>query len=229
LELDEPNGFVLIQTYVDGRSLEQHLKAGRTFSQTEVEALARSLLEILIYLQEHEPPIIHRDIKPSNILLTDRSGNSPGKVYLVDFGSVQTIAAQAGSTITVVGTYGYMPPEQFGGRVSPASDLYSLGTTLIYLLTLGIGAIALLIFLPLFQRQEFTVTPTQLTWRSLLLGFKWHRVTPLSTPAITQIQLTYQTLNGVRKAVKLTIISDLQQLVLDHRWLSDVELIWLAQ
>jgi serine/threonine protein kinase len=359
LELDEPNGFALIQTYVQGRSLEEHLKAGRTFSEIEVETLARSLLEILIYLQEHEPPIIHRDIKPSNILLTDRSGNSPGKVYLVDFGSVQTIAAQTGGTITVVGTYGYMPPEQFGGRVSPASDLYSLGATLIYLLTgrhptelpqsnfqiqfrqliqirsefadwlewmtepalnrrftsatgalqainnplprrtsitlprslsiptdritsrevssnliirvhqggadflkltlisvggllgfwvtigafcgfstsvslsapifLGMGAIALLIFLPLFQHQEFTVTPTKLTWRSLLLGLKWNRVPPLSTPSITQIQLTYQHIDGVRRAVKLTITSELHQLVLDHRHLSDVELVWMAQ
>lgn len=54
---------------------------------------------------------------------------------MVDFGSVQTIAAKEGGTITVVGTYGYMPPEQFGGRSTPASDLYSLGATLIYLVT----------------------------------------------------------------------------------------------
>jgi len=37
--------------------------------------------------------------------------------------------------MTVVGTYGFMPPEQFGGRVTPASDLYSLGATIIYLVT----------------------------------------------------------------------------------------------
>lgn len=37
--------------------------------------------------------------------------------------------------MTIVGTYGYMPPEQFGGRTTPASDLYSLGATLIYLVT----------------------------------------------------------------------------------------------
>lgn len=48
---------------------------------------------------------------------------------------MQTLAAQEGGTITVVGTYGYMPPEQFGGRVTPACDLYSLGATLIYLVT----------------------------------------------------------------------------------------------
>ncbi|MBF2029804.1 MAG: serine/threonine protein kinase [Oscillatoriales cyanobacterium C42_A2020_001] len=137
LELDEPDGkgFALVQSYVEGRSLEDHLKAGRSFSEYEVKQLADALLEILIYLHSHTPPVIHRDIKPSNILLTNRSGNSPGQVYLVDFGSVQNLVAQEGGTITVVGTYGYMPPEQFGGRVTPASDLYSLGATLIFLIT----------------------------------------------------------------------------------------------
>ena len=132
---DENNGFVLVQTYVEGKTLEQHLQAGRTFSEDEVKQLAKSLLEILTYLHQHEPSVIHRDIKPSNILLTNRSGNSAGKVYLVDFGSVQTVAATNGGTITVVGTYGYMPPEQFGGRCVAASDLYSLGATLIFLIT----------------------------------------------------------------------------------------------
>ena len=137
LEVDSPNNkeFALVQSYVEGKTLEQHLKAGRTFSEAEVKELATALLKILHYLHEHDPPVIHRDIKPSNILLTNRSGNSVGQVYLIDFGSVQTIAAQEGGTITVVGTYGYMPPEQFGGRATPASDLYSLGATLIYLIT----------------------------------------------------------------------------------------------
>jgi serine/threonine protein kinase len=136
-ETDSPNlkGFALVQTYLEAKSLEEHLKAGRTFSEAEIEQLAKALLEILIYLHGRQPPVIHRDIKPSNILLTNRSGNSVGEVYLVDFGSVQTLAAREGGTITVVGTYGYMPPEQFGGRAVPASDLYSLGATMIYLAT----------------------------------------------------------------------------------------------
>ena len=135
LDSDDEKGFALVQTYVEGKTLEQHLKSGRTFNEIEVKELAISLLEILAYLHEHEPSVIHRDIKPSNILLTNRSGNSPGQVYLVDFGSVQTVAATNGGTITVVGTYGYMPPEQFGGRCVEASDLYSLAATLIFLIT----------------------------------------------------------------------------------------------
>lgn len=144
-ELDSTSGkgFALVQSYISAKSLEEYLKAGRTFSEHEVKQLASSLLEILIYLHQRQPPVIHRDIKPSNILLgvseacakRVRTGNSLGQVYLVDFGSVQTLAAKEGGTMTIVGTYGYMPPEQFGSRTVPASDLYSLGATLIYLVT----------------------------------------------------------------------------------------------
>ncbi|MDZ7969580.1 MAG: serine/threonine-protein kinase [Nostoc sp. DedSLP03] len=135
-ELDSPNsrGFALVQSYIPAQSLEAQLKAGRSFSEEEVKELAKAILEILKYLHSRQPPVIHRDIKPSNILLTNRSGNSVGEVYLVDFGSVQTIA-RTSSTMTVVGSYGYMPPEQFNGKATRASDLYSLGATLIYLVT----------------------------------------------------------------------------------------------
>ncbi len=151
-ELNSPtlNGFALVQTYISAQTLDQYLKAGQIFTEAEVKQIAKALLEILCYLHGLHPPVIHRDIKPSNILLGDRSGNSVGQVYLVDFGSVQTVLATEGATRTVVGTYGYMPPEQFGGRTVtygymppeqfggrtvPASDLYSLGATLIYLVT----------------------------------------------------------------------------------------------
>ncbi len=48
---------------------------------------------------------------------------------------MQDQAVLEGATFTVVGTYGYVPMEQFGGRAVPASDLYALGATLIHLLT----------------------------------------------------------------------------------------------
>ncbi|MGB3402109.1 MAG: serine/threonine-protein kinase [Microcoleaceae cyanobacterium] len=134
-EAENTTGFALVQSYIEARSLEDWVNLGRTFNEIELKQLAESLLEILIYLHSQNPPVIHRDLKPSNILLTNRSGNSIGQVYLVDFGSVQTLVRTEGSTMTVVGTYGYMPPEQFGGRAVPATDLYSLGATLIYLAT----------------------------------------------------------------------------------------------
>ncbi|QEI43302.1 Serine/threonine-protein kinase B [Dolichospermum sp. UHCC 0315A] len=128
-------GFSLVQTYIPAQTLEQYLQAGRKFTEIEVKEIAKAVLEILKYLHELNPPVVHRDIKPSNILLGERSGNSVGSVYLIDFGSVQTILAAEAGTRTVVGTYGYMPQEQFGGRTVPASDLYSLGCTIIYLVT----------------------------------------------------------------------------------------------
>lgn len=64
-------------------------------------------------------------------------GRPGGRVFLVDFGGVQAAAAGAGLGLgsTVVGTYGFMAPEQFRGAAQPASDLYGLGGTLLYLLT----------------------------------------------------------------------------------------------
>ncbi|WP_204105880.1 MULTISPECIES: serine/threonine-protein kinase [Spirulina sp. CCY15215] len=136
LNTEKAKGFVQIQSYVPSPSLQQHLDAGRTFSEGEMQQLAKEILEILIYLHNRQPAVIHRDIKPSNILIGDRSGNHIGTVFLVDFDSVQTHgSAQPGSTMTIVGTYGYMPPEQFGGKAYPASDLYSLGATLIAIAT----------------------------------------------------------------------------------------------
>ncbi|MDJ0738054.1 MAG: serine/threonine-protein kinase [Nostocaceae cyanobacterium] len=135
VNLPDFKGFALVQTYISAPTLEQHLSQGRTFTEVEVKEIAAAVLEILIYLHGLHPPVIHRDIKPSNILLTQSSDDHVGQVYLIDFGSVQTAIASEGGTRTVVGTYGYMPPEQFGGRTVGASDLYSLGATLIYLLT----------------------------------------------------------------------------------------------
>jgi serine/threonine protein kinase len=122
--------FCLVQSHVPGHSLQQLLDQGRHFSEGEVEKIAIDVLSILVYLHKFDPPILHRDIKPSNLIWGEDD-----RLYLIDFGSVQDRAAVEGATFTVVGTYGYVPMEQFGGRAVPASDLYALGATLIHLLT----------------------------------------------------------------------------------------------
>ncbi|AFY70422.1 serine/threonine protein kinase [Thalassoporum mexicanum PCC 7367] len=122
--------FGLVQDYIPGDSLKDLLMQGKKFSEAEVKQIAIEILEILIYLHELNPTVLHRDIKPSNIIY-----GADQKVYLVDFGAVQDKASAEGKTFTVVGTYGYAPIEQFGGRAVPASDLYALGATLIHLLT----------------------------------------------------------------------------------------------
>ncbi len=132
VEISSGKGFALVQSYIEATSLEAQIKAGDSFSESELKQIAKAVLEVLEYLHSRCPRIIHRDIKPSNILLANRTEHQLGYLYLVDFGSVQA-AQSEGDARTVVGTYGYMPPEQFGDRAVPASDLYSLGMTLIYL------------------------------------------------------------------------------------------------
>lgn len=124
-------GITTINCRFRQRTSQDWIQSSCTFSEKELQAIAKELLGILAYLHHRQPPVIHRDLKPSNILLGNRSGNSVGQLYLIDFGSVQTVVH--GGTRTIVGTYGYMPPEQFGGQTTPTSDLYALGATVIYL------------------------------------------------------------------------------------------------
>ncbi|HAJ59916.1 MAG TPA: serine/threonine protein kinase, partial [Cyanobacteria bacterium UBA8543] len=122
--------FGLVQEYIPSSSLKEQLNQGKRFTTKQIHKIAVDVLKILEFLHQLNPPVLHRDIKPSNLLWGEDE-----QVYLVDFGAVQDRAAQEGATFTVVGTYGYAPMEQFGGRAVPASDLYALGATLIHLLT----------------------------------------------------------------------------------------------
>ncbi|MBD2530625.1 serine/threonine protein kinase [Nostoc flagelliforme FACHB-838] len=122
--------FGLIQEYIPGESLKEKLAIGKRFSEKQAKKIAVEILNILTYLHELNPGVLHRDIKPSNLIWGEDN-----RIYLVDFGAVQDKAAKEGVTFTVVGTYGYAPMEQFGGRAVAASDLYALSATLIHLLT----------------------------------------------------------------------------------------------
>lgn len=132
-QVDTPRDrlFYLVQELAAGKSLAEWVAAGWRCDEAAVKAIAVQLLEILDYLHSRTPPVIHRDIKPQNII---RQSN--GRLYLVDFGAVQAAyrhTLSGGST--VVGTFGYMPPEQFRGQAEFATDLYSLGATLLFVLT----------------------------------------------------------------------------------------------
>ena len=123
--------YYLAQTIANGKSLADWIESGWRATEADVIDIAQQLLSILIYLQSLETPVIHRDIKPNNIIRDEQ-----GKIALVDFGAVGHVYQNTfmrGST--VVGTFGYMAPEQFRGKVFPATDLYGVGATLLFLLT----------------------------------------------------------------------------------------------
>ncbi|MEH1765553.1 serine/threonine protein kinase [Nostoc sp.] len=122
-----PGVFYLVQEYKNAPSLGSK----RSFHPEEIKQIALSILEILVYLQKQVPPIIHRDIKPENILVDEQLN-----AYLVDFGLARMQGTKIALSSFVAGTPGFMPPEeQFGHTLTEASDLYSLGATLICLLT----------------------------------------------------------------------------------------------
>lgn len=130
IETQSDNLFYIVQELAPGKSLATLIESGWQPEEITVKEIAQQILEILIYLQQLIPPVIHRDLKPQNIIRSDDN-----KIFLVDFGAVQDTYHHTVMGSTVVGTYGYMAPEQFRGQAFLATDLYGLGTTLIYLLT----------------------------------------------------------------------------------------------
>lgn len=132
-EVHTPEGHLLcmVREHIAGQSLAERLEAGWRPHIDEVYHIAHQLLEILVFLHQQVPAVVHRDIKPSNVLYTEDK-----KVYLIDFGALHEhfqLKFTGGST--VVGTLGYMAPEQSTGHTTPASDLYAAGLTLIHLLS----------------------------------------------------------------------------------------------
>jgi serine/threonine protein kinase len=125
---ETPTGFCLVQEYKSGLTLAN---SGRQFTLAQVKQIAIDILEVLVYLQKQRPPIIHRDLKPENILIDELD-----RVYVIDFGFARNGNKEMSASSTIKGTLGFMPPEQLFNRpLTTAADLYSLGVTLVCLLT----------------------------------------------------------------------------------------------
>ncbi len=131
----------LVTEFLEGESLRQRLEGGPLPARKAVDyalQLARGLAAA------HEKGIAHRDLKPDNIFLT-----RDGRVKILDFGLAKLrpaeAAAAAQATVsaapptspgTVMGTVGYMSPEQVRGKpVDHRSDIFSLGTILYEMLS----------------------------------------------------------------------------------------------
>ncbi|MEU1790587.1 serine/threonine-protein kinase [Streptomyces sparsogenes] len=122
----------LATAYVPGLPLDKAVVAHGPWPAESVRALGAGLAEALEAI--HAAGLVHRDLKPSNVLI------APDGPRVVDFGiSVAAEATALTSTGMVVGTPGFMAPEQLTGQpVTPATDVFALGAVLAYAAT-GVG------------------------------------------------------------------------------------------
>jgi serine/threonine protein kinase len=122
---DEQSGLrVLVMTRVQGAALQQ--RSDTRVAEARLWRMALDAAELLAHV--HQQALVHRDIKPSNLV-----EQPDGRIGLIDFGGVGLARGTAGST--VVGTFGFMAPEQLYGAQTPATDVYALGATLLALAT----------------------------------------------------------------------------------------------
>lgn len=126
--------FYLVMAYIEGQTLAEALDAGRRFTPDEALAFVRSLARTVQVA--HDAGIIHRDLKPANIMLREK-----GEPIVMDFGMARRFDGTESlltPTGAVVGTPGYMAPEQItaaADQIGPACDVYALGIVLYELLT----------------------------------------------------------------------------------------------
>ena len=133
LDYFEENGeFYLVQEFIEGTVLSEEITPGKVLNETEVIAILKDILETLTFL--HQNKVIHRDLKPENLIRR----TADNKIVLIDFGAVSEITTQIFNSPgqrTVIGTSGYMPPEQQYGQPNLSSDIYAVGIIAIQALT----------------------------------------------------------------------------------------------
>ncbi len=123
----------LVMAWVEGETLEQRLaRAGLTIA--EAIALGRRLADALAHAHAHG--VVHRDVKPGNLILRDRELEG---IAVVDFGIARAASAVTSMTATgtVVGSPGYLSPEQARGEkdIDARTDVFALGCVLYECLT----------------------------------------------------------------------------------------------
>lgn len=126
--------YYLVRELIEGETLSEKVRAKGKFSPQMVREILVKLLAVLEYI--HQQGVIHQNIKPENIIWREED-NIP---MLINFGSIKQIVSTYGfygdkQIFSSNNINGYAPAEQTIGKAVPASDLYSLGLTAIYLLT----------------------------------------------------------------------------------------------
>src|ERR671910_361251 len=124
-EFDGRETYYIVMEYIPGGDLQGLIAERGRLSGHELARLGEEICAGLAHA--HERGVIHRDIKPHNILLDEN-----GHARVTDFGIARALdATQATRTGAYLGTAAYSSPEQLQGhKVTPKSDIYSLGATL---------------------------------------------------------------------------------------------------
>ena len=128
---DDAGNLYLPMEFVEGETIEQHVRQNGAYSPEDAITLMARILDAMQYV--HERRRIHRDIKPSNIMI-----RPDGSVCVIDFGIAKDARiGGTGHTVgRVIGTDGYMSPEQANGlHIDHRTDIYSLGCVFFYMLT----------------------------------------------------------------------------------------------
>jgi len=150
----------LATAYVAGPSLAEAVASQGPLPVSSVLALAAGLAEGLEAI--HAAGVVHRDLKPSNVLLADDGPR------VIDFGisraAEATMLTQAG---TVIGSPGFMSPEQAEGReIGPPSDVFSLGAVLAFAASgegpFGTGSTPALMFRVVHRDPDIAHLPAQI-------------------------------------------------------------------
>lgn len=119
----------LAMEYVEGNSLREYFVRGTRFDGRDVVSVMVQLLEALQHA--HEQGVWHRDIKPANIIIMNN-----GKLKIADFGIARIESSNLTQIGAVMGTPGYMSPEQYSGTsVDYRADIFSTGVVMYQLLT----------------------------------------------------------------------------------------------
>jgi serine/threonine-protein kinase len=125
---DEAVAYIAME-YIQGKGLREYFQRGMRFGMGDVVSIMTQLLDALEYA--HEQGVIHRDVKPANIIIM-----SSGKLKVADFGIAHLDSSKLTHVGTIMGTPGYMAPEQYGSSaVDRRADMFSAGVVLYQLLT----------------------------------------------------------------------------------------------
>lgn len=126
----ENNTVYMAMEHLNGCTLKDYIREYGVLSVPQALNVAKSVVSALVVA--HSAAILHRDISPENIIVSN-----DGNIKLIDFGAARQVVAEHSQSFSVILKPGFAPPEQYSkkGNQGAWTDVYSVGTTLYYMIT----------------------------------------------------------------------------------------------